>query len=325
MKEQLVIEKMIYADIPDFQYVELLNGDFLVNIFINYPKMRPLYLNQIVNYCMNYTAKPELMKKLLIKGLFTCPTLIQRLHVKGVYSITDIMEEIMNCKKYYLFLFFKSSIGHFDYSSILYNEEEDEDEYSKYHYRSDLDLLIEYGFVPSSIEYCLKYDDYKNLKELLNDFPDKFECEWNPFEWSNIPNCLELTSFSASYGSINCFKILLLLGYSLSASICQCIVNGGIIGFVNDYISKSNKDDLFQIASKTCRLSILSFLLEKSVDINTKYENQFTNLHNASRDGNLIVVHFFVSNMAHINSKTSKTEIFVLIGPLFILLQIMGI
>ena len=54
-----------------------------------------------------------------------------------------------------------------------------------------IDQLVGFGFIPSSIEYCLKYnviDDLVNFDVLSK------EAKWCPFEWSLKPKCLDLNA-----------------------------------------------------------------------------------------------------------------------------------
>ena len=62
--------------------------------------------------------------------------------------------------------------------------------------------MIEYGFVPSSIEYCLKYD-------AIDEFTD-FNITNQEAKWNKKPKYLDLLSFSGYFGSIKCFKHIIM-------------------------------------------------------------------------------------------------------------------
>jgi len=49
--------------------------------------------------------------------------------------------------------------------------------------------MIQYGFAPSNIEYCLKYDDVDNFRTLLHDLsPFSNGCiEWGSFLMEQNP------------------------------------------------------------------------------------------------------------------------------------------
>jgi len=47
---------------------------------------------------------------------------------------------------------------------------------------NDIDQLIEFGYHPSSMEYCLKYDVIDDLLKIDN---KNQEAKWSPFEWSS--------------------------------------------------------------------------------------------------------------------------------------------
>ena len=89
---------------------------------------------------------------------------------------------------------------------------------------NDIDQLIEYGFLPSSIEYCLKYDVIDSLLN-MDDLNPK--AKWSLFEWSNKPEYLDLLSFAGFFGSIKCFKHLLMKGLEIKENVLSMVVCGG--------------------------------------------------------------------------------------------------
>jgi len=84
--------------------------------------------------------------------------------------------------------------------------------------------MIEYGYLPSSIEYHLKYDAIDSFINMYDLIP---KAKWSPFEWSNKPEYLDLLSFARFFGSIKCFKHLLMKGFEIKENVLSMVVCSG--------------------------------------------------------------------------------------------------
>ena len=240
-------------------------------------------------YCSHY-LQDETFRKIVLKKVFiVCPTLIQRLYRIKCFTNDEIRESLEYHKKKFLCLFFKNDIdvdetGFSDrdsqYSQEFWNE-------------TELDSLIQFGFHKSSMEFCLKYDIFEEIESLIMNNPDKRECEWSPFEWSEKPKSLDFLSFSGFFGSLKCFRVLLLSGFVINKLVVSNVVCSG-------------SRELFNIVS--------DLRLES-----------FSGLHESSRFVHLSVVEYLVNQRADVNAKDTNVEFFDLIGLLFIMLLLMVI
>jgi len=306
MKDQIAFESMIFREKPDFNYMECDDIDFMTRIFVQYPKIRPLNYSQFVAFSLNYMSIEELRIKILEKGIDSCPSLIYRLFLKGVFAISEVEEAILLSQKKYHYLFFKKYIVDCspfipEFDIVIDSKEEDMWKYDEY---PELQLLIDYGFLPSSIEYCLKYDDIERLKSLSNRVSKQNVCMWNPFEWSNKPSHMDFLSFSSFFGSIQCFRFLLLMGYQLNDFVPSNAVCSG--NFNIFYLCEPFKiaKGLFHKAAEYFWVSFAKLFLEEGLLIDEKDENGFSPLHYAALNGHLGMVVYLVDNMAFVNSQT---------------------
>jgi len=131
---------------------------------------------------------------------------------------------------------------------------------------NDIDQLIEYGYLPSSIEYCLKYDVIDDLLK-IDYFQQK--AKWSPFEWSDKSEYLDLISFAVFYGSIMCFKHLLMKGFEINENVLSMVVCGG--SFDLFHICQGQQSvtpNLVIKASEFFHLPLLVFMRENGADIN---------------------------------------------------------
>jgi len=133
---------------------------------------------------------------------------------------------------------------------------------------NDMDQLIENGFLPSSIEYSLKYDV---IDDLLNIDNLNQEAKWSPFEWSNKPEYLDLLSFAGFFGSIKCFKHFLLKGFEINENVLSMVVCGGCFDLFHicqgqDFLTPN----LVCKVSEFFHLSLLDFMIENGADIIAK-------------------------------------------------------
>ena len=190
------------------------------------------------------------------------------------------------------------------------------DKYPRYGYdhsffsnETDIDQLIEFGYLPSSIEYCLKYDVIDDLVKLniLNQ-----EAKWSPFEWSTKTEYLDLLSFSGFFGSINCFKFLLMNGFEINDRVLSMVVCSGCL--VLFHLSQGQQFFTAKAFCKACeffQLDLLVFMIENGANINDQKDG--TPLHLAAQHDHLSVVEYLVNQKADINAKNNRVEFSYLI------------
>jgi len=314
-KEQIVFEKMIYGDPPVFKFMEIQRKGFLVGLFGIYPRLRPQHLERFVIFCSNYLQDQNFRKIVLNEAFVQCPTLIHRLYRIQIFTKTEIKESLLFHRNRLLYWFFKNEIDVDDTGFSYSQSNRNQGNWSK----TVLDSLIEYGFLPSSIEFCLKYDRLQEMNSIMMRNQNLTICKWSPFEWSAEPDSLDLLSFSGFFGSINCFKHLLLQGQPINQSVFSSIVCNGSLELFHLF-NESNffSSECVLNTSKFSRLSILVFKFENGADINAKDNYDWTSLHWASRNGHLSVVEYLVNQKADINAKDNGVEFLCLIILLFI-------
>ena len=299
-KEQLVVEKMLYGESPVFEYIEIQNKDFLVNTFNLYPKLRPHHLGKFVLFCLPYLKDSSFRKIVLRKVLLFCPTLIHRLFQIQGFTKEEIHKSLEFHRRKFLCLFFKNDIE-VDYSGFI----ESSAEYSD----TELDSLIQFGFPKQSIEFCLKYDLLEELDRRMMNNP-KRECEWSHFEWSEEPKSLDLLSFCGFFGSIKCFRVLLLSGFVINELVVREVVcSGSMELFHLVSVFKSNNRTRFSLlheASKFFNLNIVEYLVNQKANINSQDNNYYTPLHYAAENGHLSVVEYLINQKADVNAKTTS-------------------
>ena len=128
------------------------------------------------------------------------------MYKRSIFAFNEIEPYLRNSNTFLLSCYFRKEIEDFEGFIQSKNKPSDFDELFLEN-KQDFDQLIEYGFLQSSLEYCLKYDVINNLVvfDKLNQ-----SAKWSPFEWSYKPEYLDLLSFAGFFGSIKCFKHLLM-------------------------------------------------------------------------------------------------------------------
>jgi len=264
MDVKIAFDKSLYGG-KDISSFEIFDEEFLVDRIVKYPAFRPFQLDKTVNICFEY-CKNSIFKEKLLEKTKDCIVLVYRLFLKGVYNIDDLQPSIHHHESYLLCYYFKKWIN--DFESLIINKIKPYNNNDSYFENEDhLDLLIEYGFHPTSIEYCLKYDDIECFRKF--DLLKNWGINWSPFEWSIQPDYLDLISFSGFYGSINCFKYLLVNGYQINENIFSMVVCSGSSNLFNLCYDEifNNAESLCQ-ASKFGHLQLINYMIDNGADIN---------------------------------------------------------
>jgi len=212
-----------------------------------------------VELCNKYCSIPDFKGKILQK-IPICFVLVYNLYRKGVYNLNELKPYLERLNLFVYNYYFKNEIKN---SELIITKKSHEfyfDE-SFIENEKDIEQLIEYGYLPSSIEFCLKYDDIDTFRD-LNIFNQK-NARWSPFEWSFKPCNFDLLSFSGFFGSIKCFKHLLLNGYKIENELNSIIVCGGFFDIFHLCdIGSSVLIEGVTNAATFCRLELLIYLHE---------------------------------------------------------------
>jgi len=266
MENKKAFESFLFGDGSEGNY-SVCDVDFMVDRLIILPSLRPFKLEKAVELCASYSSNPHFRKRLLDNS-FLCPVLIYRLFKKGFLEFDEIFPILQSSKNFILCYYFRNQIKEFDTYILCKKKPFDIDD-SFFKNENQIDLLIEYGFLPSSIGFCLKYDDIDVFRDIT--INNQSEIKWSPFEWSFKPFYQDLLTFSGFFGSINCFKHLLMNG---------CVIHD----YIRSIVVCSGSADLFRICSENfsylpeslifsaifSRLQLLNYFIENGADINTK-------------------------------------------------------
>jgi len=326
--------------------------EFCVNRMVMLPKIRPHQLDKAVNLSSEYCKLADFRRKLLEKSN-SCPVLIYQLYKRGILVFEEIEPILRNRNTFLLCYYFRKEIKDFD-SFINSKDKPDDLDESFFVNENDIDQLIEYGYVPSSIEYCLKHDV---IDDLLNIDNLNHLARWSPFEWSYEPEYLDLLSFAGFFGSIKCFKHLLMKRFEINEKVLSMVVCGGSFelfhicqgqqSFTPIHVCKAseffnvpllvfmieNGADInakgeydltpLHYAANNGHLSVIEYLVNQKADISKKGKDDCSPLHLAASNGHLDVVEYLVNQKADKNSKDNYVEFLFLMKPLFIVLQLM--
>jgi len=252
-----MFEKFLFGDGNEIMIDDM---EFCVDRIVMLPKIRPHQLEKAVYLSIEYCKLAGFRQKLLEK-CYECQVLIYQLHKKGVIAFREIQPFL--CNSFLLSYYFRKEINDFEgfikKKIIPFGLDK-----SFFENISNIDKLIEYGFLPTSIEYCLKYDDIDYLLN-INDLNQK--AKWSPFEWSKKPEYLDLLSFSGFFGSIKCFKHLLMKGFEIKAKVLSMVVCSGCFEIFHlcqgqqflSHVSVCKASEFFH-------LPLLVFMIENGAD-----------------------------------------------------------
>jgi len=270
MEELIMFEKAFYE--CESHENKPNDVEHLVNILINLPAIRPFSLEKSVQLCTEY-CKNEDFRELFVQRAFICPVLLFKLYQNGSILFSEVSQHFQKENSLILKIFFRKDIVGFEYynpekrgqygfdDSFIENDE-------------SIDTLISFGYLPNSIEYCLKYDDIDIFQVI---YPCDASCaKWSPFEWSKKPKSLDFLSFSGFFGSIHCFKHLLLSGYIVKSCVFKHVYSSGnfeLISLFGEYFI--DYTELLFVAIEFNRFSFVVHSFENGANINARKDYNF--------------------------------------------------
>jgi len=263
MDQNISFESFLFGEGNEIKINDI---EFCVDRIVMLPKIRPHQLEKAVDLSFEYCKLPSFRQKLL-ENPNKCPVLIYQLHKRGILVFGEIEPFLRNRDTFMLCYYLRKEIKNFDSFIKRKSKPYGLDE-SFFENENDMDQLIEYGYLQSSIEYCLKYDVIDDLAgfDNLNQ-----SAKWSPFEWSHKLEYLDLLSFSGFFGSIKCFKHLLMKGFEINAKVLSMVVCGGCLDLYHLCIGLQ-----FETQNHVCKaseffhLSLLVFMIENGADMNAK-------------------------------------------------------
>jgi len=308
MDTLLQFEASLFDEDAEFISLPISNVDFWVDRLVVFPSLRPFMLEKAVDLCCDYCQNANFRDILIEKSITGCPVLLYRLFKRGSFTLDQIESKLCHPETYISSFYFRKEIKgfveFFEAHSQLYDYDN-----NFFKGENDIELMIQYGFVPLSIEYCLKYDDIDVFRSLFSKeyFSNKPICDWSPFEWCQSPDNVSLMSFSGYFGSLQCFKFLLMNGFKIEDSVKSTVVCSGntdLIRLCNegtrDYSNHLNK------AAEFIRSKFIHYFIEMGAFINGSSKEYNNPLQLAAKNGNLTIVRNLIDQGANVNVKNSN-------------------
>jgi len=349
--ERLVgFEQSLYGDNSYDENLEMVDVDFCVDRLVQFPIFRPHLIQKAIKLCGKYCNDRKFREEVLKKSIYKCPVLLYRLYTVGIFDIQEIQPFFADKEIYFACYYFRKGIKDFD-KIIAQKEKPHSMDCSMLENENEIDLMIEFGFVPYTIEYCLKYDDIDTLQGMMSLTLDNIggKAKWSPFEWSKKPDQLDFLSFSGYFGSVKCFKHLLLNGAKperMLSSIVICSGNAELFhlcnssneslyqnissaaqfnqfAFVKYFVENQIKDNniadysnALLNATQNGHLCMVKYLIKQGAEVNSRV-NDMTNLHWAAAHGYLSIVELLVNNSADLSAKNMFVNHLIPIASLF--------
>jgi len=303
MKEEIEFESFLFNDQSEGEYTRC-DTEFMIERIVNLPYYRPFMVEKAVSLCGKIFKEWGLKTQLLEKS-YICPILFYRLYKTSILGLDEILSFLQTQNCYLVYYYFWREIK--DFVSFIQGKHRPYNlDIPIIENNDEIDQYINYGFLQSSIEYCLKYDDIESFS--LYDWNKSSDAQWSPFEWSHKPKYLDFLSFSGFFGSIRCFKHLLLNGYEINDKATLSVMCSGSFELVHlCFEGNENLPECLFGAAEFGRIELLAFLIEQGAEINSKTKKLITPLHMSAKMGHISIVEYLIKNGADINSKNSDS------------------
>jgi len=303
MEDLIKFESSLYLDLPFDGNYDNDNIGFYVDRIVVFPSLRPFSIDKVVRFCEDLKSISNFRQQLLKESIKKCPVLVFRLLNSGFLEFSEISPFLGN-SSYITSFYFRKEIPDFE-KHIKTKEKPIGLENSFVENDSDIDGLIQYGYLPGSIEYSLKYDDVETFRDLFANKPKKVK--WSPFEWSRKPKSLGLLSFSSFFGSIQCFKHMLMNGYKIDdASHALSVCSGNFDLFRLCSERKSLSSEQLCLATEFYHFPLMEYILENGVDIHAKNSLKVSPIHVAAEKGHIGIIDYFFKNRCYLMLKNNR-------------------
>jgi len=252
------IQDSLYEGNFDILDVDTVYLPTLAHTLVNLVEIRPFKLDEIANYCVFFMDVAEFFNVLVEKSIEQCNVLVYKLFNMGCISVSELFHFLTKQKCIFPYIYFTQQISCYD---ILANGAPDRKIFNEYCSKEYLNELKDFGFPNNSLEYIIKYDDVSGLlNKLSNPLMDE-HLKWTPFEWSKKPSSLSMIVFAAHFGSIHCYKVLLMNGYKVSEHVLKSIVFSGCHDMLH-LLNKNTFDCQYMItnAIEYCHPSIINWI-----------------------------------------------------------------
>jgi len=263
IEENNSFDRFLFYDEKEIHMTDI---EYCVDRILMFPKIRPHQLEKAIALAYQYCKKSD-FRRIILENINQCPVLIYRLYKRGVFVFEEIEPCLRFDNSFLLCYYFMEEIEDFQSFIQRKNRPFDFDE-SFFRNTNDINHLIQYGFLPQSLEYCLKYDV---IDELVGFNIMNQKAKWSPFEWSMKQKSLDLLAFSGFFGSIKCFKHLLLKGFEIDGNARSMVVCSGCLDLLHlCQVQQFLTSECVCKASEFFHLPILVYFFENGSDINAK-------------------------------------------------------
>jgi len=208
---------------------------------------RPFSHNEVLSLCrkvlMSNNDNEYCIISFLLRFYFKCPRIVYYLINEGIIQYSHIAGYInisYETSVVYFYEFFKNKSKFFDH--FVYFNRLDQvslqaicDNHDLYH------QYIDYSFAKESIEFALKFDVYEQLQEYISNPEFDLAKQISSFFETCMGNRdLTMIDFSAFFGSIRCFKLLISNGCEISDRTFRYAIYSGCHEIIHMYPNFNN-------------------------------------------------------------------------------------
>jgi len=245
---------------------------YVTHEIIQFSKIRPFELDFIIEFCLKYYSVinngQEFKDYLLCQSIARCPKVTHLLFKKGFFSVETITNEIIKQNDKIAAHYFLEDLESIDISRFKDTNQAFSETNKNFHIENKeiLNQMITYGFIMNSCEYVIKYDDDLALTKIMNHptFISSSDLKWSCFEWTQRPVSMDIISFAAHFGSIKCFRLLMVKQccFNNNNVVLSSIFSGSVDILHQCEIVEKNVQMYLNVASKSFRFFIFEWLLE---------------------------------------------------------------
>jgi len=268
MEEIIKFEQAVLNDEKAELVINESNELFLVNLMINYGRIRYQFQQYYFDTFSKFLQIDRVKKLFLRLAPNNMPILLY--YFRNYFDIKEIIERIQTSKSYLAALYFRDEFGDFNEDTKGYIGRNN---FFSYLQNSNLDEYLIYGYPKDSLGYCIKYDDAERINGFFSlPFYNYEEIELSKFEFYGDNSSLSLEvkgplSMAAIYGSLRCFRFLLLHNCAKNISLTKCAISGGNIDIIREiHVNVEEMVNCMKYSSYFGRIDFLDYLLNMQID-----------------------------------------------------------